>query len=229
MLFLPIQIHVYSVLYGLHMLIVDYSFLFVWCAPYILSVYRCQIVLHISCYMWYILCCIFHSDYLVCLFYGKLFKYCIGCSVGYLYICVFKYVGNFLYHGAEVSNWCPLLFLSCVSVLIFFSFSFSSLPCLWGNCYLLPYFLVFPPLFSFLLYLWVTYLTCLCGTCMLTSFILGGDWNGNLLVCLFLLVFYECQWTCVFFCLFLSLKIGSFPLFLCSILFASVYLFYWFY
>ena len=28
MLFLPVQIHVYSVLYGLHMLIVDYNFLF---------------------------------------------------------------------------------------------------------------------------------------------------------------------------------------------------------
>jgi hypothetical protein len=63
-LFLLVQIHVYSVLYGLHMLIVDYSFLFGWCAPYILSVYLCQIVLHISCYMWYILCCIFRSDYL---------------------------------------------------------------------------------------------------------------------------------------------------------------------
>jgi hypothetical protein len=43
------------------------QFLFGWCAPYILSVCLCRIVLRISCYMWYILCCIFHSDYLVSL------------------------------------------------------------------------------------------------------------------------------------------------------------------
>jgi len=119
-------------------------------------------------------------------------------------------------------------FLSCVSVLTFLIFSCSFFTMSMGDCCLLPYFLAYPPPSSFPLYLWVMYLTCLCGICILITFVLGGDWNGNLLMGRFLWVFYKCLWTCVFTLLTVKSKNWIFSCF--SVFnFVCVYLFYCFY